>query len=234
MFFRYSGGRGRSLSRGTPRGRRKASGGGRFGKRVKTRWIRGPGAPKRVKNAYERRTPHGSVGQTVLPTDSGVSPPGSRGAVSRGLKPSWPSPAGSVAGSAHKAVEAKFRPTALGGVRAARVLFRGSMLPHSSVFYRATRCGSGAQNPRFSQPIPSLPPPPGSSRHGCGSQTSTRVLYALGTSALRHFNTEIRAPRAQRSTRVAPPSPALSTTLLRNLGRLPEIDILDLITPVAT
>ena len=160
MFFGYSGGRGRPLSRGTPRGRRKASGGGRFGKRVKTRWIRGPGAPKRVKNAYERCTPHGAVGQTVLPTASGVSPPGSRGAVSRGLRPSWPSPAGSVAGSAHRAVEAKFRPTALGGVRAARVLFRGSMLPHSSVFYRATRCGSGAQNPRFSQPIPSPPHPP--------------------------------------------------------------------------
>ena len=58
------------MSRGTPRGRRKASGGGRFGKRVKTRWIRGPGAPKRVKNAYERRTPHGAVGQTVLLTAS--------------------------------------------------------------------------------------------------------------------------------------------------------------------
>ena len=36
--------------------------------------------------------------------------------------------------------------------------------------------------------------------------------------------TEMRAPRAQRSTRVAPPSPALSSTLLRNLGRLPEIE----------
>ena len=151
MFFGYSGGRGRPLSRGTPRGRRKASGGGRFGKRVKTRWIRGPGAPKRVKNAYERCTPHGAVGQTVLPTASGVSPPGSRGAVSRGLRPSWPSPAGSVAGSAHRAVEAKFRPAALGGVRAARVPFRGSVLLHSYVFYRATHCGSGAQNPRFSQ-----------------------------------------------------------------------------------
>ena len=158
MFFGYSGGRGRPLSRGTTRGRRKASGGGRFGKRVKTRWIRGPGAPKRVKNAYERCTPHGAVGQTVLPTASGVSPPGSRGAVSRGLRPSWPSPAGSVAGSAHRAVEAKFRPTALGGVRAARVPFRGSVLVYSYVFYRATRCGSGAQTKGFRTPPPDMAP----------------------------------------------------------------------------
>ena len=180
MFFGYSGGRGRSLSRGTPRGRRKASGGGRFGKRVKTRWIRGPGAPKRVKNAYERCTPHGAVGQTVLPTDSGVSPPGSRGAVSRGLRPSWPSPAGSVAGSAHRAVEAKFRPTALGGVRAAGVPFRGSMLPHSSVFYRATRCGSGAQNPRFSQPIPPpLPPSPPPDPFGTDVDRKRRRVFCM-------------------------------------------------------
>ena len=134
VFFDYSASRGRPLSRGASRGRRKASGGGRFGKRVKTRWIRCPGAPKRVKNAHERCTPHEAVGQTVLPTASGVSPPGSRGAVSRGLRPSRPSPAGSVAGSAHRAVEAKFRPTALGGLRAAGVPFRGSMLPHSYVF----------------------------------------------------------------------------------------------------
>ena len=144
-FLGYSGGRGRPLSRGTPRGRRKASGGRRFGKHVKTRWFRGPGAPNRVKNAYERCTPHEAVGQTVLPTASGVSPPGSRDAIPRGLRPFWPSPAGSVAGSAHRAVEAKFRPTAVGGVRAARVPFRGSILLHSYVFYRPTRCGSGAQ-----------------------------------------------------------------------------------------
>ena len=145
VFFDYSGGRLRPLPRGPPRGRRKASGGGRFGKRVKTRWIRGPGAAKRVKNAYERCTPHEAVGQTVLPTASGVSPPGSRDAIPRGLRPFWPSPAGSVAGSAHRAVEAKFRLTALGGVRAARVPFRGSILLHSYVFYLPTRCGSGAQ-----------------------------------------------------------------------------------------
>ncbi len=152
-FFGYSGGRGRPLSRGTPRGRRKASGGRRFGKRVKTRWFRGPGAPNRVKNAYERCTPHEAVGQTVLPTASGVSPPGSRDAIPRGLRPCWPSPAGSVAGSAHRAVEAKFRPTALGGVRAARVHFRGSILLHSYVFYRPTRCGPGAQTSGFHTPL---------------------------------------------------------------------------------
>ena len=145
FFFSYSGGRGRPLSRGTPRGRRKASGGRRFGKHVKTRWFRGPGAPNRVKNAYERCTPHEAVGQTVLPTASGVPPPGSRDAIPRGLRPFRPSPAGSVAGSAHRAVEAKFRPTALGGVRAACVPFRGSILLHSCVFYRPTRCGPGAQ-----------------------------------------------------------------------------------------
>ena len=70
VFFDYSGGRLRPLPRGGSRGRRKASGGGRFGKRVKTRWIRGPGAPNRVKNAYERCTPHGAVGRTVWPTAS--------------------------------------------------------------------------------------------------------------------------------------------------------------------
>ena len=99
-FFGYSGGRGRPLSRGTPRGRRKASGGRRFGKRVKTRWLRGPGAPNRVKNAYERCAPHEAVGQTVLPTASGVSPPGPRAANLRVLGLFWRNLAGSAPGNA--------------------------------------------------------------------------------------------------------------------------------------
>ena len=111
----------------------------------KTRRFCVPGGGLYVKNAYERCTPHESLGPTVLPTASGVFPPGSRDAIPRGLRRFWPSLAGSVAGSAHESVGAKFRPTALGGVRAARVPFRGSILLHSYVFYRPTRCGSGAQ-----------------------------------------------------------------------------------------
>ena len=110
----------------------------------KTRRFCVPGGGLCVKNAYERCAPHESLGPTVLPTASGVSPPGSRDAIPRGLRPFWPSPAGSVAGSAHESVEAKFRPTALGRARAARVPFRGSILLHSYAFYRRTRryaCG---------------------------------------------------------------------------------------------
>ena len=99
-FFGYSGGRGRPLSRGTPWGRRKASGGGRFGKRVKTRWIRCPGAPKHVKNAYDRGTPHGSVGKDFLPRDSWALHPGPRAAKLRVLGPFWRNLAGSAPGNA--------------------------------------------------------------------------------------------------------------------------------------
>ena len=63
VFFDYSGGRRRPWPRGTPRGRRKASGDGHSQKHVKTRWIRGPGAPNRMKNAYDRGTPMGSWGR---------------------------------------------------------------------------------------------------------------------------------------------------------------------------
>ena len=99
-FFGYSGGRGRPLSRGTPWGRRKASGGGRFGKRVKTRWIRCPGAPKRVKNAYDRGTPHGAVGKDFPPRDSWALHPGPRAANLRVLGPFWRNLAGSAPGNA--------------------------------------------------------------------------------------------------------------------------------------
>ena len=98
-----------------------------------------------MKNAYERCTPHRAFGQTALPSASGAFPPGPRNAIPRGLRLFWPSLAGSVPGSAHRAVEEKFRPTAPGGVRAARVPVRASKLLQFYVFYRPTRCGSGAQ-----------------------------------------------------------------------------------------
>ena len=124
VFFDYSAGRGRPLSRGASRGRRKASGGGRFGKRVKTRWIRCPGAPKRVKNAYDRGTPHGSVGKDfplegLLGAASG--PPGRQSA---GLGPVLAEPG---------RIRARERP----------VVRRGGILPHG------LRGGPGA---RFARP----------------------------------------------------------------------------------
>ena len=99
-FFGYSGGRGRPLSRGASRGRRKPSGRGRFGKRVKTRVIRCPGAPKRVKNAYDRGTPHGSVGKDFPPRASWALHPGPRAANLRVLSPFWRNLAGSAPGNA--------------------------------------------------------------------------------------------------------------------------------------
>ncbi len=88
------------MSRGASRGRRKASGGGRFGKRVKTRWIRCPGAPKRVKNAYDRGTPHGSVRKDFPPRDSWALHTGPRAANLRVWGPFWRNLAGSAPGNA--------------------------------------------------------------------------------------------------------------------------------------
>ena len=99
-FLGYSGGRGRPLSRGTPWGRRKASGGGRFGKRVKTRWIRCLGGPKRVKHAYDRGTPHGSVGKDFPPGASWALHQGPRAANLRVLGLFWRNLAGSAPGNA--------------------------------------------------------------------------------------------------------------------------------------
>ena len=55
-------------------------------------------------------------------------------------------------------------------------------------------------------------------------QRPTRVTRARRAPAQHHLCTEIRAPRAQRSTSATQPVLASSETLLRNLGRLPEID----------
>ena len=77
---------------------------------------------------------------------------------------------------------------------------------------------------------------PGPTAFNSGNiQRPTRVTHARRAPAQHHLCTEIRAPRAQRSTSATQPSLASSGTLLRNSGRLPEIDIyiyiLDLITP---
>ena len=100
VFFDYSGGRVRPLPRGFPRGGRQASGGGYSERRVKTRWIRALGAPKRVKNAYDRGTPHGAVGKDFSPRDSWALHPGPRAAKLRVWGPFWRNLAGSAPGNA--------------------------------------------------------------------------------------------------------------------------------------
>ena len=149
VFFDYSGGRLRPLPRGASRGRRKASGGGRFGKRVKTRWIRAPGAPKRVKNAYDRGTPHGAVGKDFSPRGSWALHPGPRAAKLRVWGPFWRNLAGSAPGNAPWAVGENFCPTASGGVRARGSRARGANSAGIHVFSRRARPAPGPRNPPF-------------------------------------------------------------------------------------
>ena len=54
---------------------------------------------------------------------------------------------------------------------------------------------------------------------GRNTQRPTRVTHARRAPAQHHLCTEIRAPRAQRSTSATQPVLASSETLLRNLGR---------------
>ena len=60
---------------------------------------------------------------------------------------------------------------------------------------------------------------------GGNTQRPTRVTHARRAPAQHHLCTEIRAPRAQRSTSATQPILASSETLLRNSGRLPDIYI---------
>ena len=57
------------------------------------------------------------------------------------------------------------------------------------------------------------------------AQRPARATHARRAPAQHHLCTEIRAPRAQRSTSATRRSLASSETLLRNFGRLSEIDI---------
>ena len=146
------------MSRGTPRGRRKASGGGRFGKRVKTRWIRGPGAPKRVKNVYDRGTPHGAVGKDFPPTDFWALRPGPRAAKLRVLGPFWGNLAGSAPGNAPWAVGENFCPTASGGSGRPVRAPGGRIRPEYTCFPVAPG-RRGAPETRHSGPAPGSPGP---------------------------------------------------------------------------
>ena len=147
VFFHYSAGRGRPLSRGTPWGRRKASGGGRFGKRVKTRRFRGPGAPKRVKTASDRGWGHGAVGKDFPPTDFWALRPGPRAAELRVLGPFWRNLAGSARGNAPWSVGEDFCPTDSWGVRARGSRARGANSAGIHVFSRRARPAPGPRNP---------------------------------------------------------------------------------------
>ena len=60
---------------------------------------------------------------------------------------------------------------------------------------------------------------------GGNTQRPTRVTHACRAPAQHHLCTEIRAPRAQRSTSATQPILAPSETRLRNSGRLPEVYI---------
>ena len=100
VFFDYSGGRVRPLPRGFHRVSRKASACGYSERRVKTRWIRALGAPKRVKNAYDRGTPHGTVGKDFSPRGFWALHPGPRAAKLRVWGPFWRNLAGCAPGNA--------------------------------------------------------------------------------------------------------------------------------------
>ena len=156
VFFDYSAGRVRPLPRGFPRGGRQASGGGYSERRVKTRWIRALGAPKRVKNAYDRGTPHGAVGKDFSPRDSWALHPGPRAAKLRVWGPFWRNLAGSAPGNAPWAVGENFCPTASGGVRAPGSRARGANSVRIYVFSRRARPAPGPRNPH-SGPAPGAP-----------------------------------------------------------------------------
>ena len=138
------------MSRGAPRGRRKAPGGGYSERRVKTRWIRAPGAPKRAKNAYDRGTPHGAVGKDFSPRDSWALHPGPRAAKLRVWGPFWRNLAGSAPGNAPWAVGENFCPTGSGGGPGARFARPGGEFGRNPRVFPSRPAGSGAPKP----PIP--------------------------------------------------------------------------------
>ena len=156
VFFHYSAGRGRPLSRGASRGRRKASGGGRFGKRVKTRWIRCLGAPNRVKMHMIEGPPMGTWGR--------IFPRGTPGRCIRAPGPpicgfwalsggTWPDPRlGTPRGPSGRI----FAPRPQGGSGRAVRAPGGRIRPESTCFPVAPGRLRGHENPH-SGPAPGAP-----------------------------------------------------------------------------
>ena len=104
-YFLHAGpGRGRRGGVGLPWGCPKGPGGRIAGTRGKTRGIRCPRAPNRVKNACGWVTLRRAVGRNFSPTAPGASPPDPRNTDPRGLRRFLPNLIGSVLGNAHGAV----------------------------------------------------------------------------------------------------------------------------------